>query len=88
VSSDAWSLEFERRAVKDLERLDPPIRDRVVAALQQLIADPVAAQLVKLTGRPEHRLRVGDWRVILELEHATHTVVVLRVLPRGRVYER
>jgi mRNA interferase RelE/StbE len=88
VSSDAWSLEFERRAVKDLHRLDPPIRDRVVAALQQLIADPAAAQLVKLTGRAEHRLRVGDWRVILELEDATRTVLVVRVLPRGRIYER
>jgi mRNA interferase RelE/StbE len=69
VSAEPWSVEFERRADKDLERLDPPIRERVFTALERLANDPQSgAGLRKLAGRPEWRLRVGDWRVIVELD--------------------
>ncbi len=41
----------------------------------------------RLTGiEAEWRLRVGDWRVRFTRELTTHTVYVLRVLPRGRGY--
>lgn len=39
-------------------------------------------------GRPESRLRVGDWRVIVELDVPERTIVIARVLPRGRAYDR
>lgn len=88
MSVEPWSVEFERRADKDLERLDPPIRERVFSGLERLASDPHSAGLRKLSGRPESRLRVGDWRVIVELDVAQRTIVVLRVLPRGRAYDR
>jgi mRNA-degrading endonuclease RelE of RelBE toxin-antitoxin system len=55
-------------------------------ALQRLAEDPADAQLVKLKGSDELRLRVGDWRVRLRLDIPARKVVVLRVLPRGRAY--
>jgi mRNA-degrading endonuclease RelE of RelBE toxin-antitoxin system len=36
----------------------------------------------------EWRLRVGDWRVRLRLDFDARSVVVVRVLPRGRADER
>ena len=69
-------------------RLDPPVRNRVLDALERLIADPPTGDVIKLQGRPEYRLRVGDWRLILRLDDVQHTIHVLRVLPRGRAYER
>lgn len=88
MSAASWSVEFERRAAKDLERLDPPVRLRVFTAIEQLADDPQRAGLRKLAGRSESRLRVGDWRVIVELDVAQRTIVVVRVLPRGRAYDR
>jgi mRNA interferase RelE/StbE len=88
VSDDPWSVAFERRASKDLDRLDAPVKRRVLGAIDRLVRDPRSAQLSQLTNRPEARLRVGDWRVLVELDAATRTIVVLRVLPRGRVYDR
>jgi mRNA-degrading endonuclease RelE of RelBE toxin-antitoxin system len=61
-----WTISYERRAEKDIARLDPPVRKRVVrkrvlAAIDKLVADPVHATGVrKLTGRSKSRLRVGD----------------------------
>ncbi|MDP1846379.1 MAG: type II toxin-antitoxin system RelE/ParE family toxin [Solirubrobacteraceae bacterium] len=88
MSAEPWSVEFERRAAKDLERLDPPVRQRVITAIQRLADDPQSAGLRKLAGRSESRLRVGGWRVIVDLDVAQRTIVVVRVLPRGRAYDR
>jgi mRNA interferase RelE/StbE len=86
--SNAWSITFERRADKDLDRLDAQIKRRVLAAIDRVASDPGAATLRQLTGRPESRLRVGDWRVLIELNVETRTIVVSRILPRGRAYDR
>jgi mRNA interferase RelE/StbE len=87
VNEALWRIELTRTAQRDLRRLDPPVRRRVVEALTALAADPQAnSSLRRLSGRPESRLRVGDWRVILDLEPRDRVVLVVRVLPRGRAY--
>jgi mRNA interferase RelE/StbE len=89
VADDArWALEFERRAERDLTRLDPQIARRIIAALDRLRDRGPSLDLRRLQGSDEWRLRVGDWRVRLELDFETRTVVVVRVLPRGRAYDR
>jgi mRNA interferase RelE/StbE len=81
-----WRVEITPPARRDLRRLDPPVRERVLDALNRLVADPPAGDVIKLAGRDEHRLRVGDWRALLRLAPEERTVYVLRVLPRGRAY--
>jgi mRNA interferase RelE/StbE len=83
-----WALEFERRAERDLARLDPQVTRRVIAALDRLLDQDPSLDLRRLKGSDEWRLRVGDWRVRLQLDFDTRTVVVVRVLPRGRAYDR
>jgi mRNA interferase RelE/StbE len=84
--SAGWRLEITPPARRDLRRLDPPVRRRVLDALDRFVADPRAGDLVKLRGREESRLRVGDWRVLLRLDDEQLVVVVLHVRPRGRAY--
>jgi mRNA interferase RelE/StbE len=89
VSERHWRVEVERRASKDLSRLDRPAQQRVLVAIRELAENPRSSrQLRRLRGRPEHRLRVGEWRVLVELDHESRRIVVLRVLSRGRAYER
>lgn len=84
-----WRVLLARAAEKDLDRLDPPVRQRVVRVLKDLASDPAASRgLKKLRGRPERRLRVGDWRVIVDLDAPNRAIRVKRVLPRGRAYSR
>ena len=83
-----WRVAVEAPARRDLRRVDRPLQIRVLDALERLVGDPPVGDVIKLQGRPEHRLRVGDWRVILRLDNAQRTIHVLRVLPRGRAYER
>lgn len=82
-----WRVELARAAQRDVRRLDPPIRRRVLAAIRGLLADPPQGDVKRLTGTDsEWRLRVGDWRIRFTRDHRTRTVLILRVLPRGRAY--
>ena len=40
----------------------------------------------KLQGRFGYRLRVGDWRVIYEINNEEVVILVLKIAPRGEVY--
>ena len=87
MNAPAWRIELTRTAQRDLRRLDPPVRERVSSALAAMAQDPRGTSgLRRLSGRPETRLRVGNWRVLLTLDPEARTIVVLRVLPRGRAY--
>lgn len=84
MTTGSWRVELTRAATRDVRRLDPHIRRRVQSSLQSLAADPrQPGALRKLSGAPEHRLRVGDWRVLLLIEAPARTITVTRVLPAG-----
>jgi mRNA interferase RelE/StbE len=86
--SDGRKLRFTRTAQKELRRLDPPVRTRVLGALDRLLAEDRSLDVRRLTGSEHFRLHVGDWRVIFDYDDATETVLVRHILPRGRAYER
>ena len=86
--TSAWRYEIASTARRDLRKLDPPIRVRVLSALDRYVQDPALGDVRKLAGSDHFRLRVGDWRVRFARDHETRTIVVLRVLPRGRAYDR
>ena len=87
--SDAWRVEFSRAAMRDLRRLDRPVRVRILDALERLANNPAEADVRRLSGPSgEWRLRVGDWRVRFLRDSAERVILVTRVLPRGRAYDR
>ena len=62
-------IEFSRRALDDLDDLDSQLRERVIVALHRF-AETGQGDLIKLRGRDnEWRLRVGNWRVRLEIDN-------------------
>lgn len=81
-------MDFVRRAERDMRRLDPPVQRRVFAALDRLAEDDPSLDVLKLTGQEQWRLRVGDWRVLFERDESIRVIAVIRVLPRGRAYDR
>ncbi len=68
--------------------MDPTMAGRVRQKIKHLAADPYAAGSVKkLSGREGYRLRVGDVRVIFEIDDAKKVIVVMRVGYRGGIYD-
>lgn len=81
-----FDIAFAPQAERDLFRLDPNDRERVEAALDRLALTGLGdvRSLVDVPG--EYRLRVGSIRIRYSVDRASSTIIVLRVLPRGRAY--
>lgn len=79
-----YKVEFKPRAIKDLKAIAQDNRERVVARIEML-QNNLAGEVKKLTNfTPEYRLRVGDYRVLFEVEG--EFVVIYRVRHRKDVY--
>jgi mRNA interferase RelE/StbE len=83
-----YKILFTRSADKTLRKLPREISQRIRRRLDNIAADPYAVHLdvTKLQNRPGYRLRVGDWRVIYEIERDELIILVLRIGTRGEVY--
>ena len=81
-----WSVIISPDAVKRLSKVPNPDRHRLLTAIDALHSGP-SGDIKPLTGRPEHRLRVGKWRVILLLDQTEQTITILSVGPRGDIYK-
>lgn len=88
MTDENWGVAFTPRARRDLRALDPQIRDRVLSVVDRVAARDQALDVRRLTGSAELRVRVGDWRVRFTRDVEAKLIVVQRVLPRGRAYDR
>jgi mRNA interferase RelE/StbE len=64
------------------------IRILILSKIEELAVDPFSANNVKkLEGRDGYRLRVGNWRVIYEVNGNTIVLYVVAIGARGGVYQ-
>jgi len=77
-----------RRVEKEIAALPHTVRERVVQALQQLSEDPRPTGSRRLSDemRGAWRIRVGDYRVLYDIEDNQRLVIVLAVLHRREAY--
>ena len=74
---------------KDLRRFPAPVVRHVFAAIEQLSDTPCTPPDLKLTGTERTwRHRVGDYRIIYELDLPHSTVIIHHVRHRREVYRR
>ena len=86
-----WSIEFTPRAEKALKQLDRSVRKRVLGKLREIQgADDPRDFLKSMTGplTGMFRLRVGDYRVIVDIQDERCVILALDVGHRSVVYGR
>jgi mRNA interferase RelE/StbE len=83
----AYAIQFKPAAVRQLEKLPRPIRNRGALKIDNLRDDPFPAGCKKLAGLPDTwRIRVGDYRVIYQVHQGVLLILVLTVGHRREVY--
>jgi len=81
------AINYTRQALKALRRMPADMAQRIITKIEQYAEEPESqANNVKaLKGREGIRLRVGDWRIIMNDDGVV--LAVLEIGPRGSVYE-
>ncbi len=87
----AWQIEFEDAALKELAKLDKPVAKRILAFLRERVAvldDPRSiGEALKGSKLGEFwKYRVGDYRIITNIEDGVMRILVLKVGNRREVY--
>jgi len=73
-------------AATTYRRLRGPIVDRISAAIDSLSREPRPTGSVKLAGRDDFRIRVGDYRIVYGVDDSRRLIVVARIAHRRDVY--
>lgn len=86
----AWAIDYTQTARKQLTKLDKPVARRILDFMDERVAEQEDPRTLgkALTGPlgTLWRYRVGDYRVICEIQHSAVTVLVIRIGHRGEVY--
>ncbi|MCH7568829.1 MAG: type II toxin-antitoxin system RelE/ParE family toxin [Nanoarchaeota archaeon] len=82
-----YKLTFEKRALHDLNKLDKPIKERIWDKLQNTKEDPFR-YFEKLVETEGFKLRIGDWRVIADIDRVYNVINVLKIGHRRNIYEK
>ena len=83
---DNYSITTTKRFLRHLRKLDHNIKERVLDAIQEISENPRAGSALVHGERKLNKFRVGDHRLIYEIDDAARTVTFIIVDHRRRVY--
>jgi len=81
-----YAISILRRAQKELAQLPSGAYEQVRNAILTLAHEPRPPGCTKLTGRNGWRIRIGDYRVIYEIDNKNQTIVILNIGHRRDIY--
>ena len=84
----SYSIRIKGKAARELRRVPKPERLRIIQAVDSLRENPLRGGVLKGDLRGLRRLRVGQYRVVYEVQHTALIVLVVRVAHRRSAYDR
>lgn len=83
----SFQIRWRKSAQSDLKAIDRSSIPVIIGRIESLAEDPFPRQSKKLRARGNaRRLRVGDYRVLYEVDVESKTIWIAAVGPRGSVY--
>ena len=84
-----YEVHLERAAENDLRRLSATAFHRIIPHIRALAENPRPSNCRKLTGsKDDWRIRIGDYRVLYEIDEKAKAVKIMRVRHRREVYRK
>lgn len=81
-----YDVIFSDSSKKQLEKLDKEMQKRIIAVLERIRITP-ERYVKKLVGFDAFRLRVGDYRIILDIEKQKLLILVIKIGHRRNIYD-
>lgn len=82
-----FEVTFSDKAFQQLKKLEWQVQERIISGLERIRIRP-AAYVQRLVGDSAYKFRVGDYRVILEIDPKKSQIIILKVGHRKNVYDK
>jgi len=82
-----WQVIWSEKAVKQLEKIDKKNAQKIYDSVLECVEDPFG-MVIRLTNSPFFRLRVGNYRVILDLQQSKMIIFVVETDHRAKIYKK
>lgn len=82
-----YKLEFKKSAAKELKTLPQKEIKKILQSVKQLIGNPRPVNSKKLSAAEKYRLRVGDYRVLYEIQDQRLIIYIVRIAHRKEAYK-
>ncbi len=80
-----YEIIFSDNAFKQLKKMEKNVQERIIAALERIRIRP-EAYVTKLVGDIGFKLRVGDYRILMDIENKELRILVLKISHRKKIY--
>lgn len=82
-----YQLIFDKKAIEQFNGLEKSIKERIWSKLQQCKENPFhfLEHLEEIKG---FKLRVGDYRVIVDIDNSIKAIKILKIGHRKNIYEK
>ena len=84
----SYRIEFAKGVRKDFKGIPRSDANRILEKIDSLSENPRPPESRKLTNDDSHRIRIGNYRVIYDIQDEVLVVLVLKVGNRKDVYRR
>lgn len=81
-----YEVSYASGALKEVKKLSPDTRVRVLKAIIKLSTDPRFGDCRQMVGMTSWRMRVGDYRVIYDIHDEKLVILIIKVQHRREVY--
>lgn len=81
-----YKIEVRNKARKQILKIPPPHFERIKAHINELAKNPRPSNAIKLKGETAYRMRVGDYRILYEIDDTVQEIIIYRVRHRRDVY--
>lgn len=83
----SYKILWKHSAERDLRNIDRQQIPRIIEAIERLADDPFPLQHHKLRSTEQfYRIRVGDYRVVYQVDIKTNVVIIYYVRHRSKAY--
>jgi len=81
-----YDIKFTENAERQLKKLERDIQDRIIKVLERIRIRPEDF-VEKLIGELGYKLRVGDYRLFLDINNNDLIILVLKIGHRKNIYK-
>ena len=87
----AWKIEIDKGVQRSMKKLDRNVAKRIIAKLKEIsqLEDPRSTGKALVGNLAElWRYRVGDYRIVCDIEDEVLLILVIDIAHRSKVYKR